>query len=415
MSNFVILPLYAPSRSDRSPAEQSGLNQAFADGRLRDTNEIYIPIPAKVHQINPNVLPKDKTVKFNLLLPNGKKLIVSECQAGEKALMSENNSDLGKYILRDFLKIPNGEVVKRESLTKAKSDSVKIIKLGEGEYELIPEYLGAYEDFKNSRYISKLTTWMKLKIRKNIIENYFNDYLPRDFSKAQYTSPKKENQLIFISSISNTTDKAWSSLSKKNIDFLKLTRNYAVIISCFTNNRNFKFDNNFLNTYIPLLSSSSAGKEFKIYFKENTPFLYIPHKDHVNISDFEITMEHNAISLEIQQHEIMTDDYSSHEGRLKISLHLTYERDKQLPQKKKVLKETGKLKCECCDFHFLETYGDHGENFIECHHLIPVSEIPDGYQTTLNDLALVCSNCHRMIHRSRPWKSVQEIKDLLNQ
>lgn len=33
--------------------------------------------------------------------------------------------------------------------------------------------------------------------------------------------------------------------------------------------------------------------------------------------------------------------------------------------------------------------------------------------TYLRDLALVCSNCHRMIDRSRPWLTVEEAHFLL--
>jgi predicted HNH restriction endonuclease len=31
----------------------------------------------------------------------------------------------------------------------------------------------------------------------------------------------------------------------------------------------------------------------------------------------------------------------------------------------------------------------------------------------LDDLAIVCSNCHRMIHRTRPMMSVEEFRELL--
>ena len=57
----------------------------------------------------------------------------------------------------------------------------------------------------------------------------------------------------------------------------------------------------------------------------------------------------------------------------------------------------GRLKCECCSFDFLEFYGQIGITFIECHHKIHIST---GERITkMEDLALVCSNCHRMLHR----------------
>jgi len=55
-----------------------------------------------------------------------------------------------------------------------------------------------------------------------------------------------------------------------------------------------------------------------------------------------------------------------------------------------------------------------GKDYIECHHTIPVSELPQGAKTRLEDVVLVCSNCHHMIHRKRPWLAVEEVRGLLS-
>ena len=47
---FVILPLYSITKEDKKVHEKSGLNQWNAEGRKRDLNEIYIPIPAWIHK-----------------------------------------------------------------------------------------------------------------------------------------------------------------------------------------------------------------------------------------------------------------------------------------------------------------------------------------------------------------------------
>ncbi len=39
--------------------------------------------------------------------------------------------------------------------------------------------------------------------------------------------------------------------------------------------------------------------------------------------------------------------------------------------------------------------------------------ITEGHKTHIDDLALVCSNCHRMIHRSKHWFSVAELKAII--
>lgn len=62
----------------------------------------------------------------------------------------------------------------------------------------------------------------------------------------------------------------------------------------------------------------------------------------------------------------------------------------------------GAIRCEACDFDFEAIYGDHGRDYIECHHRNPLSAVGTS-KTKLADLALLCSNCHRMIHRCKPW------------
>jgi hypothetical protein len=59
-------------------------------------------------------------------------------------------------------------------------------------------------------------------------------------------------------------------------------------------------------------------------------------------------------------------------------------------------------------------YGVHGADYIECHHRIPL-HVTGETQTRLADLALLCSNCHRMIHRTKQWLKVEDLKELVEQ
>lgn len=61
----------------------------------------------------------------------------------------------------------------------------------------------------------------------------------------------------------------------------------------------------------------------------------------------------------------------------------------------------GKLICEVphCGFDFAKQYGTLGEGYAQVHHLLPLSKSPkDGREIKLKDLAIVCANCHVMIH-----------------
>lgn len=103
------------------------------------------------------------------------------------------------------------------------------------------------------------------------------------------------------------------------------------------------------------------------------------------------------------------------EGKVLYKLHKYKERDSKLVLLKKTqhLKKYGSLDCEACSFNFQVKYGDLGKGFIECHHQIPLNQYDGIQQTKLEDLALVCSNCHRMLHKGIETMKVKDLKGLL--
>lgn len=103
------------------------------------------------------------------------------------------------------------------------------------------------------------------------------------------------------------------------------------------------------------------------------------------------------------------------EGKEYEAKHKARERNKKLviEAKARFKAKYGKLFCEACSFDFKTAYGRIGEGFIEAHHTIPVSELLSGAKTRISDLALVCSNCHRILHRRRPWLTIPALRKLL--
>lgn len=103
------------------------------------------------------------------------------------------------------------------------------------------------------------------------------------------------------------------------------------------------------------------------------------------------------------------------EGILVYKLHRTIERNPNLIRQAKLkeMEESGELRCKICGFSFYEKYGVIGQNYIECHNIIPLSQIGEEYVATVEDILLVCSNCHRMLHRIRPWINADQLKQLL--
>ncbi|MBK8640476.1 MAG: HNH endonuclease [Chromatiaceae bacterium] len=104
------------------------------------------------------------------------------------------------------------------------------------------------------------------------------------------------------------------------------------------------------------------------------------------------------------------------EGKLKERLHRSRERNPEIIRRAKqiALTRDGVLRCACCGFDFEKVYGKPGKDFIEGHHTKPLSSLHiDGELTRVDDIALVCSNCHRMLHRRRPWLGPKQLTQLL--
>lgn len=102
------------------------------------------------------------------------------------------------------------------------------------------------------------------------------------------------------------------------------------------------------------------------------------------------------------------------EGQPKLQIHYQRERNQVIVSiaKRRFKEMHGHLFCEVCGFDFLDQYGALGDDFIEAHHRVPLSESDFAVETSVDDLAMVCANCHRMLHRRKPWLSVEELKKI---
>ncbi|MBR1889890.1 MAG: NgoFVII family restriction endonuclease [Alloprevotella sp.] len=149
--DYVVLPLYSV-RTGRVP-DKSGLNQWNASGRKRDEDEVYIPIPIAIHRNYPQFFP-DRDTPFSLQLPDGKVLSAKVCSDNGKALMSNPNKELGRWLLRKVLKKEPRTLVSWEDFNRYGFDSVCVENLhrtnsnGEREYKIyFTASAGGYSDF----------------------------------------------------------------------------------------------------------------------------------------------------------------------------------------------------------------------------------------------------------------------------
>lgn len=99
--------------------------------------------------------------------------------------------------------------------------------------------------------------------------------------------------------------------------------------------------------------------------------------------------------------------------RRQYRLHRRIERN---PAAARLAKKQHGTRCQVCELDFEKRYGPIGKGFIEAHHLRPISSLIEGAAVTFNvamDFAVLCPNCHRMIHRTHDPSDLEEFRDLV--
>lgn len=149
-----------------------------------------------------------------------------------------------------------------------------------------------------------------------------------------------------------------------------------------------------------------------IYLAQSTPQLYDIFLEALGIQ--------TAISIPELSSTSEANVYDPHseyrEGRQYKSERYFFSRNPQLAIDAK--RHYG-FSCEACGFNFEQIYGEVGEGYIEAHHLNPLSERSEVEWTTeltstLEEVSVLCSNCHRMIHRTREALSIEELKKVIH-
>lgn len=135
-----------------------------------------------------------------------------------------------------------------------------------------------------------------------------------------------------------------------------------------------------------------------------------------DFSKYFLTEEQKSVDITISlinELESFDSNFTAKEGGLKLLLHLVKERNSKIISiKKNQALVNNKLYCEVCTFSFPKTFN---KDYIECHHLTRIGDPIGERETTLDDLALVCANCHRMLHSKFEGKylSLNELREVL--
>ncbi|MGL4562195.1 MAG: hypothetical protein ACRCV0_07930 [Brevinema sp.] len=150
----IILPLYSTAKGEKYVPEKSGLNQWNAQGRSRHHDEVYIPIPIWIHSTFKGFFP-ERHKNFILILPNKKDISAKVCQDNSKALMSNPNKSLGKWLLRDVLQLTKRELLTYEHLNNLGIDSVRIDKIDQNTYTINFAEVGSFDLFEDENKLQE--------------------------------------------------------------------------------------------------------------------------------------------------------------------------------------------------------------------------------------------------------------------
>jgi len=98
------------------------------------------------------------------------------------------------------------------------------------------------------------------------------------------------------------------------------------------------------------------------------------------------------------------EDIEALEGVAKKRLVVHRKREARLRRAKilSVLQAGQRVRCEVrgCGFDFEKRYGPLGRHYAHVHHTTPLARVGKrGRRVSLTELAIVCANCHAMIHR----------------
>ena len=146
-SDKLCLRLYTSSKKGgKQVAPKSGLNQCFAGGRERNSDEVYIPYPAEDRRRSVGFFPSPET-PFRLKMPDETIISAKVCQAGGKAIMSNPNKLLGEWLLRKVFEVPSGKPMTYEMLERFGVDCVVFTKLNNLEYKIDFAQIGTYEKY----------------------------------------------------------------------------------------------------------------------------------------------------------------------------------------------------------------------------------------------------------------------------
>ncbi len=118
---------------------------------------------------------------------------------------------------------------------------------------------------------------------------------------------------------------------------------------------------------------------------------------------FKLNSEETEELVRLWESNGKIETISELEGNRRLQQHYVIERSRSLRNVKlnRIRAEFGQLRCELCGIKDNGNYpAQFSEAIFEVHHRKPLSSFSESTRTRIEDLAVLCSNCHRAVHRN---------------
>ena len=207
----------------------------------------------------------------------------------------------------------------------------------------------------------------------------------------------------------------WKQLDKGSAESIRISE----LLQAFWSGSNLEMSDTFRNPQGVSLKSANIMSCHPAYGGAPT---HSAKLDQAVVDDF---VDDEAMMLNVAQQIVQlmkggaspaypeTPEYHGREGGLLAVAHLRRERDHGVREAKLkwAIKNDVRLECEVCGLFMEDLYGSRGKDYVEVHHLTPL-HVSGETTTKPSDLAILCANCHRMVHRA-PWTTPEELRKSL--
>jgi len=222
-------------------------------------------------------------------------------------------------------------------------------------------------------------------------------------AKKQTTPTYESIRNAYIQELQKSRTDAESFASFTEVELVTFIRkyesaNFSTIYECLDHNFYDRVRDRIATNREMATIDEEAELMYSIHLKTYSQFL--ESKAFKNLFKRKINLEDNGKMSKSQQKPQNLKFREETEGERK---HITKEMDiiHRNPQLRQQCIDHYGYQCQCCGMNFAEVYGEElGANFIEVHHLKPISTfetegIPEDF---VENLVPLCSNCHSMIH-----------------